>query len=105
MMLGRLGPTPWTRIQCAFRKGGIGLGMIALGAWGDGIFNGTAKLPWLHQQAAVLHDVQTSEVPALKAEAGCERWRGDVNQDLALRPTMVQQSDLPAACKRATAKK
>lgn len=98
MMLDTLGPSPWSRIQCALRHIGFAGGFIALGVWGDGIVNGTAKLPWLHQQVAVLHKVQTAEVPALKAEAGCEHWRATTTAQLALQPTVVDPSDIPKDC-------
>ena len=98
MLEERLGPTPWACIQDVTKRAGFAVGFIAIGVWGDGVYNGTAKLPWLHQQAATLRTVQTKVIPALKAEAGCEHWRADVTTDLAKQPVIVDPSQIPKDC-------
>jgi len=44
----------WSRASILTKKVGFAIGFIALGAIGDGVVNSTAKLPWLHQQAAAV---------------------------------------------------
>lgn len=42
--------------------------------------------------------LQQKVIPALKSEAGCEKWRADTNETLALQSNVVKQSDIPADC-------
>lgn len=88
----------WSALQRRIKMFGIAAGFFGLGVWADGIHAGTAKLPWLHQQAATLHVVQTQVVPALKAEAGCEHWRAATTTQLALQPVTVSPSQIPLDC-------
>lgn len=88
----------WGSLQSRVKAIGFAAGFFGLGVWADGVYNGTAKLPWLHQQAATLNKVQTAVLPALKAEAGCEHWRADTATSLALQPTVVDPAQIPQDC-------
>lgn len=99
------GGVNWELLQHRIKMLGFAAGFFGLGVWADGVYNGTAKLPWLHQQAAVLNKVQTQVVPALKAEAGCEHWRAETDEKLALQSTVVDPSKLPLDCPKAKAAK
>ncbi len=94
----------WEELQRRAKLTGFAIGFFGLGVWADGIYNGTAKLPWLHQQAAVLHTVQTQVMPSLKAEARCEHKRAETVEGLALQPSVVYPDDLPADCPHPAAK-
>jgi hypothetical protein len=56
------------------------------------------RTPELSKKAETLQTVQTKVIPALKAKAGCEKWRADVATRLALQPDMVDPSMLPKEC-------
>lgn len=75
----------WTNLQASARSGGIGLALIAVGALGQSIYDGSAKLPWLHQQAAVAHKLQTVDLPKSKAHAECEHKRANIAEDTAVK--------------------
>ncbi len=94
----------WEELQRRAKLTGFAIGFFGLGVWADGIYNGTAKLPWLHQQAAVLNKVQTQVVPSLKAEVHCEHKRAETVKSLALQPNIIAPDDLPADCPHVAAK-
>lgn len=50
----------------------------------------------LEQTKAALNTAEKKDIPALKAQAGCEKWRGDVNGDLATKPVMVNPAAVQA---------
>lgn len=73
----------WSKIQDYVRTGGIVLGSVAFGALAQSTRDGTSsKLPWLHQQAATLHQTQTVLIPKLANAAGCQTARARATQDL-----------------------
>lgn len=73
-----IGNNPWTKIHDLVKPAGFAVGFIALGAVGQSFDDGSAKIPWLHQQAATLHTVQTVTLPKLAAVAGCQTKRAQV---------------------------
>lgn len=91
----------WIEIQKRTQSIGLAIGIFGLGVWADGIYNGTAKLPWLHQQAAELRAVKVVEIPKLKAAAHCEHVRANVSQELledAAKGAAPSEADIPADC-------
>lgn len=91
-----MGPSPWSRLHDAIRPVGFAIGFIGLGAIADGVYNGTAKLPWLHQQAAELHVAKTVTIPKLKKATHCEAVRGDKASMVAQQAiASVEQEDIP----------
>lgn len=54
------------------------LALISLGAAGQSIVDKSAKLPWLHQQAAVAQHDQAVVIPKISAVAGCQTFRAKV---------------------------
>ncbi len=59
------------------------------------------KTPELTKKAETLQTVQTKVIPALKAKAGCEEWRAETNEKLALQPNIVKPSQIPQDCPKA----
>lgn len=74
------------------------LAILALVAIATSFF---LKTPELSKKAEILQTVQTKVIPALKAKAGCEEWRAETNEKLALQPTIVKPSQLPKDCPKA----
>lgn len=66
------------------------LGWVTCGA-----YYGTLHL---EQAKTTLQVEQTKVVPALAAEAGCERWRAEMAKKLALQPTVVDPTQIPKDC-------
>lgn len=79
-----IGDNPWTRIHDLAKPIGFALGFIALGATGQAIYDGSAKIPWLHQQALALHTVQTVTLPKLASFAGCQTKRANIAKGEAI---------------------
>lgn len=75
----------WTTLQTNAKSGGIGLALIAAGALGQSMIDKSSKLPWLHQQAAVAHKLQTVDLPKEKAHAECEHKRANIAETTAIR--------------------
>lgn len=91
----------WEDVQRKVRAGGLALGFVGVGAALDGVYNGTAKLPWLHQQAAELRVAKAVEIPKLKAVAHCEHVRADVSEDMLKEAAAGDKPDpdnIPADC-------
>lgn len=72
------GDSPWTKISNLLKPASIGMACFALGMWAQSIHDGSASIPWLHQQAAAFHKVQTVTLPKLAAVAGCQQKRADI---------------------------
>lgn len=73
----------WQTIHDNTKMSGIGLALIAAGAMGQSIIDKSASLPWLHQQAAVAHKLQTVDIPKIKSVAGCQTVRAEVATQVA----------------------
>lgn len=76
----------WSRIQEHVRTGGIIAFAFGCGVWAQSALDKSPKLPWLHQQAAILHKEEATDIPALKAAAGCEHWRAETATTVAKDP-------------------
>jgi hypothetical protein len=63
MLTSAIGPSPWTKIQAVVKPVGLALGFIGLGVWIEAVHDGTAKLPFLQQQAATLNVVEHKTLP------------------------------------------
>lgn len=85
----------WTRVSNLAKPIGAAFVFIALGAMGQSIIDKSTSLPWLHQQAAELHKVQTVDVPKLKSAVGCQARRADEATKMAASPTIQDTADLP----------
>ena len=84
----------WELLQNRVKIVGLAAGFFGIGVWAEAIHDGSAKLPWLHQQAAVLSKVQP-EVSQLKGARACEEWRANTASQLAKQPIMVDPSQIP----------
>lgn len=69
---------PWTKIHNLLKPAGIAAASFALGVWVQSIHDGSASIPWLHQQAAALHQAQTVTIPNLAAVGGCQEKRANI---------------------------
>lgn len=72
----------WTKTRDRVKNVGLALGFFALGVWADGIYNHTAKLPWLHQQAAAVQPLK-KELKQTKQKEAQEHCDADVMHNTA----------------------
>lgn len=68
----------WSKIHDSSQTIGFAIAFIAVGAFGQSIIDKSSKLPWLHQQAAVAHKLQTVDIPHIKSVAGCQTIRAQI---------------------------
>ena len=75
------GITKWSKIGA----------LVLLGWFASSAYHGT-----------LVGEKAKQAIPVLKAEAGCEHWRADVNKKLALQPTIVDPKQIPRDCPHPT---
>lgn len=71
------------------------------------------QISYLQKEASVLTKVEKSDIPALKAEAGCEHWRATLASQIAKRAIVgansmsapiPDMSEIPKDCPHASVK-
>lgn len=71
-------------------------GALYFAGWISAVSYFNISQKWAHEKE--LKTVETTVVPKLAAEAGCEHWRADQMKALALQPLQVGVEDLPKNC-------
>lgn len=87
----------WTKLQKnAFLIGTFLVG-VSVGAMGQSALDKSPQIPWLHQQAAEVHHLQTKVIPKLADAAGCQTARARIAVNELQKSESGQDADVNAA--------